>query len=82
MYKTIKELKNVHSGEDIWIVCAGASMNYVHSDFFENKITIGLNQVYRHFPCNYIAMKDLKESSRFDASVKELKDSTCCSVNS
>ena len=49
----IKELKNMYSGEDIWVICAGSSMNYVSSDFFENKITIGINQVYRHFPCNY-----------------------------
>ena len=74
MYRQITELKNIHKDKDIWIVCAGASMNYVNSDFFDNKITMGLNQVYRHFPCDYVIMKDLTESSRFDASVKELED--------
>ena len=75
MYKDIIELKNIHRGDDIWIICAGSSMNYIQSDFFENKITIGLNQVYRHYPCDYVAMTDLNESSRFDVSVKELKES-------
>ena len=76
MYNNITELKDIHSGKDIWIVCEGSSMNYVESDFFENKITIGLNQVYKHFPCDYVVMKDLRESSRFDASVEELEDTT------
>jgi hypothetical protein len=75
MYRQITELKNIHKDKDIWIICAGSSMNYVEPNFFDNKITIGLNQVYRHFPCDYIAMTDLKESSRFDASVEELKNS-------
>ena len=34
-----------------------------------------INQVYRHYPCDYVAMTDLNESSRFDVSVKELKES-------
>jgi hypothetical protein len=73
MYKTIKEFKNIHNGLDIWIVCAGASMNHVNPDFFDNKIVMGLNQVYRNFRCDYVVMKDLKESSRFDESINELK---------
>tara|TARA_B100001939_G_scaffold333073_1_gene332682 strand:+ start:503 stop:1207 length:705 start_codon:yes stop_codon:yes gene_type:complete len=74
MYKNITELKDTHKGQDIWIICAGGSMNYVNSDFFDNKITIGVNQVYRHFPCDYLVMKDLKEDSRFNKSINELKD--------
>ena len=75
MYNSIKDLKNIHVGEDIWIICAGSSMNYVNPDFFNNKISVGLNQVYRHFPCNYVVMTDLNESSRFDNSVSELENS-------
>ena len=48
-YKNIKELKDVHKGEDIWLVLAGSSMDYVSGDFFENKIVIGQNHVYKHF---------------------------------
>ena len=49
MYKSIKELKNKHQGEDIWILLAGSSMNYVNNSFFENKITVGQNQMFKHF---------------------------------
>ena len=35
--KSFEELKNKHKGEDIWLVLAGSSMDYVSSDFFKNK---------------------------------------------
>ena len=74
-YKNITELKNIHKGEDIWVIAAGASMNFVNNSFFDNKITIGVNQVHRLFRCDYAVMKDLGESDRFDESIRELKDS-------
>ena len=74
MYNNLTKLKNVHNGKDIWIICAGASMNHVEPDFFENKITIGLNQVYRKFPCDSVIMKDLNEKNRFSPSVEELRN--------
>ena len=40
MNKTIQELKDIHKGEDIWVIGAGSSMNFVDSSFFENKICI------------------------------------------
>ena len=40
MYNSIKDLKNIHVGEDIWIICAGSSMNYFNPDVFNNKIYI------------------------------------------
>ncbi len=75
IYKNIMELKDIHKGEDIWILNAGSSMNFVDNSFFDNKITIGVNQIYRLFRCNYAVMKDLGESDRFDESIVELKDS-------
>ena len=38
MNKSIKELKNIHKGKDIWVLLAGSSMDYVNKSFFENKI--------------------------------------------
>lgn len=58
MQKRIKELDNLHEGKDIWIIAAGASMNYVEPSFFENKITIGVNRVFRKFECDYVITKD------------------------
>jgi len=74
-YKNIIELKNIHQGEDIWVIAAGGSMNFVNNSFFENKITIAVNQSYRLFKSDYVVMKDLGESSRFDESINELKNS-------
>lgn len=70
--KSIQDLKNIHLNEDIWIIAAGSSMNFINPSFFENKITIGQNQVYRKFKCDYVVMKDLHEAPRFTESVKEL----------
>ena len=71
MYKNISELKNKYKGEDIWIVLAGSSMNYVSDSFFENKIVLGANQVYKHYSCDYIVMKDCMETPRYTRSVQE-----------
>ena len=31
MYKDISKLKNIHKGEDIWVVVAGSSMDCVQT---------------------------------------------------
>ena len=72
MYKNISELKNIHSGEDIWVILGGSSMDYISSDFFKNKIVVGQNQVYKHYPCNYVLMKDCMEEPRFPRSIRKL----------
>lgn len=71
--KDFKTLKNFHKGKDIWCIAAGSSMDYVDSSFFENKIVIGQNQVYKKYPCDYIVMKDLMEKPRFPRSIKEIQ---------
>ena len=71
-YKNLTQLKNKHNGEDIWVISAGSSMDYVSSEFFENKIVIGINHVYKHYPCNYIVMKDCMEEPRFPRSILQL----------
>lgn len=58
MKTQINELKNKHKDEDIWVIAAGPSLNYVNSSFFENKITIGVNRICKFFDCDYIVAKD------------------------
>ena len=72
MNKKLSELKNKHLGEDIWIVGAGSSMDHVDPTFFENKITISVNQMYKYFPCEYVVGRDLDVRIRWDETVQEL----------
>ena len=71
--KDFKELKNIHKGKDIWCIAAGSSMDFIDPSFFEGKIVIGQNQVYKKYPCTYVVMKDLNEHPRFSRSVNEIK---------
>lgn len=56
--RPVSELKNKHAGADVWVIVAGPSMDHVDPAFFANKITVGVNQVYRKFPCTYLVRKD------------------------
>lgn len=67
MIKNIKELKNKHKGEDIYVIAAGASLDFIDASFFENKTTIGVNQVFKKIKCNYLVRK---EKSKLEESVK------------
>ena len=71
-YKNLKELKNTYQGKDIWLILAGSSMDYISNDFFKNKIVIGQNHVYKHYPCDYVVMKDCLEEPRFPRSIRKL----------
>ena len=59
MAESHKVLKDTHKGEDIWVIAAGASMDYVYSSFFEGKTVIGCNRVDKKFPCTYTIHKEL-----------------------
>lgn len=58
MKKEINELKNIHKGQDIWVIASGSSMDFVDPSFFEGKITIGVNEVYCKFKCDYLVRKE------------------------
>ena len=65
MNKSITALKNIHKGADIYVIASGASLDHIDPSFFENKITVGVNQVYRKFKCSYLVRKEashIKES--------------------
>jgi len=58
MTRPITDLKNNQLGQDVYVLCAGPSMNYFRHDFFDNKITVGVNRICKFFKCNYIVSKD------------------------
>lgn len=56
--KNVYELAGCHRGADIWIVAAGPTMDYVSQDFFDGKISIGVNQVFRKFKTTWLVRKE------------------------
>ena len=56
--KNIYELEGRHFGDDIWILAAGPSMDHVNPRFFQNKVSIGVNQVYYRFQTDYLVRKE------------------------
>ncbi len=56
--RNVYELENKHLGDDVWIIAAGPTMDYVDQSFFENKISIGVNQVFRKFHTDYLVRKE------------------------
>jgi len=69
--KQISELKNIYNGHDIYVVASGASAGYITPGFFDNKIVIGVNEVWKQFNnLDYIVRK---ESARMDAAVTASK---------
>jgi hypothetical protein len=66
--RTLEEFKNIHSGEDIYVIASGYSGEFIRPEFFSNKITIGLNQVYKRFKTSYLVRK---ENKHMDVVLKE-----------
>ena len=56
--KMICNYKELHKEETIYIIASGKSIDYIDSDFFSNKITIGVNQTYKKFVPTYLVRKE------------------------
>lgn len=54
----LNNFKDIHSGKDIYVIGSGKSLDYLNSDFFDNKITIGVNQVFKKIHCTYYLRKE------------------------
>ena len=50
---------DLHEHQDIYVICSGKSCDYIEPSFFDNKITIGINQVYKRFNCKYYVRKEI-----------------------
>lgn len=48
--REIAYLRNQYSGEDCYIVAAGASAGFISPNFFKGKLAVGVNEVYTRFP--------------------------------
>lgn len=56
--RELKEFKDIHKNKDIYILASGKSVDFIDNSFFENKIIIGVNQVYKKVKCQYLVRKD------------------------
>ena len=48
----IRVLKNRHQGATIYVIASGASLDYVDPQFFDDKISITVNEAYQRFGLN------------------------------
>ena len=53
----ITKLKKIHQGKDIYVLGSGASMGYINPRFFDNKVSIGANSIWKYFPISYSLFK-------------------------
>lgn len=56
----IKNFKNKHKNQDIYILASGKSLDFFNLDFFNDKISIGINQIYKIVDTNYLIRKEFK----------------------
>lgn len=54
------KFKNIHLEKDIYIICSGKSLDFLDKSFFDNKITIGINQSYKYIEPTYLVRKEHK----------------------
>ncbi len=65
--KPIGKLKDIHKGHDIYVVASGASADFIDQTFFDNKLAIGVNEVWKRFRnLDYVVRKD---SHRMDSAI-------------
>lgn len=66
----ISKLKDAHKGEDIYVIASGKSLDYYDTSFFEGKVTIGVNQIYKKMKCDYIIKKEMFIQEAADSGAK------------
>lgn len=52
MVRSVADLKDIHKGQDIYVLGSGSSLNYIDRSFFDGKITVAINYVVRHYLAN------------------------------
>jgi hypothetical protein len=54
MNENIRTLRNRHIGQTAWIVASGPTLNFISPSFFQDKLTIVINEAFREFPSTYV----------------------------
>ena len=72
--KNLTDLFCKYEDQDIYVITGGPSLNYIDKSFFEGKVVIGVNDIFRYFRCDYVVVKDCMEEPRFPRLTEELKE--------
>jgi len=67
----MEAFKNIHKNQDIYLIGSGKSLDFIDPCFFDNKITIGVNQVFKKISCRYNVRKELKYLAETMSLLKE-----------
>jgi len=69
--KSLERFRNIHKGEDVVLICNGPSLNNINFNLIQNKVLIGLNNIFLGFhkfniyPKYYLAInKKVIENSK------------------
>lgn len=54
----ITELKNKYEGKDIYVIGSGKTLDFMDMSFFDNKITIGVNRVFKKIKTTFLVRKE------------------------
>lgn len=80
----LKDLYNIHKGEDVYVLGSGPSLGYINSDFWENRIIVCINAtielpiIRRHKPKDlYLVAKEPSKKMQDAAKRKKAKVVTC-----
>lgn len=64
---SINEFKNKHLGEDIYVIGSGKTLDFLEMDFFDGKITVGINQVFKKVQTTYLVRKEPPKEEYIEA---------------
>lgn len=53
MKRNISELKNQFKGNNVYVIGSGKSIDFYPDGFFEDKLTLGINKVWKYFNVDY-----------------------------
>lgn len=71
MIHSIAEMRGFHAGQTLWLIASGASLNFVPRSFFDDKITVVVNEAVRDWPVAY-AFAHHRESAQEAINLKHM----------
>lgn len=57
--RPVTDLKDIYSGQTLYVLGSGPSLDYYPPDFFRDRPAIGCNSVYTRFPVRFTVAKEL-----------------------